>query len=186
MDMLPTRPPTPRVAARAVVAGALLLFAAHLPSPPAQAGAGVELPPPEGDVILRITGNIRQTNANGEAHFDRVMLDRLPRLTLNTTTVVDDGVSRFEGFLMRDLLETVGAEGDEVVATALNDYLVEIPMEDFHAYDVVVAHTRDGKALTPRDKGPLWIVYPRDDHDELDDIRYDYRWVWQLMHLEVR
>lgn len=27
---------------------------------------------------------------------------------------------------------------------------------------------------------------PRDDHAELQDLRYDYRWVWQLDHLEIR
>ena len=185
MDMPPARLLRHRVAIPALLA-ATILFATQLLAPPAQAGDGAALPPPEGDIILRIGGDIRHTNANGEAHFDRAMLDGFSQRTLDTGTVVTDGVSRFEGFLMRDLLEAVGAEGDEVVATALNDYLVEIPMEDFHDYDVIVAHTQDGETLTPRDKGPLWIVYPRDDHDELDDIRYDYRWVWQLMHLEIR
>ncbi|WP_018870478.1 molybdopterin-dependent oxidoreductase [Thioalkalivibrio sp. ALgr3] len=141
---------------------------------------------PEGEVILRVEGAIEHANDGDRALLDRAMLDRLPERELETSTVVTDGVNHFEGFLMRDLLEALGAEGDEVVATALNDYIVDIPMEDFHDYDVIVAHTRDGEALTPRDKGPLWIVYPRDDHAELDDIRYDYRWVWQLEHLEVR
>nr|WP_018936118.1 molybdopterin-dependent oxidoreductase [Thioalkalivibrio sp. ALJ24] len=141
---------------------------------------------PEGEVILRVEGAIEHANDGDRALLDRAMLDRLPQRELETSTVVTDGVNRFEGFLMRDLLEALGAEGAEVVATALNDYIVDIPMEDFHDYDVIVAHTQDGEALTPRDKGPLWIVYPRDDHAELDDIRYDYRWVWQLEHLEVR
>jgi hypothetical protein len=44
----------------------------------------------------------------------------------------------------------------------------------------------DGERLLPRDKGPIWIVYPRDDFPELTDIRYDYRWVWQLTRLEIR
>ncbi|MCI2394477.1 hypothetical protein [Aliiroseovarius sediminis] len=44
----------------------------------------------------------------------------------------------------------------------------------------------DDKALERSDKGPLWIVYPRDAHKELQDIRYDYRWVWQLSELAVK
>jgi len=31
----------------------------------------------------------------------------------------------------------------------------------------------------------LWIIYPRSQHAELRDIRYDYRWVWQLVELRV-
>lgn len=144
------------------------------------------LPEPEDALLLRISGNIEQTNVGDEAHFDRAMLDTLPRETLSTSTVVTDGIHHFGGFMVRDLLERVGAEGDMAVASALNDYVIEIPMEDFENFDVLVATHMDGEKLTPRDKGPLWIVYPRDDHGELQDIRYDYRWVWQLNRLEIR
>lgn len=149
------------------------------------ASAG-SLPAPSGDVLLRIGGDIQRTNAGDEAHFDRAMLEALPRTNLATSTVVTDGTRHFQGFLMRDLLEEVGTSGESVTASALNDYVIEIPVEDFHRFDVLVADTMDGKRLTRRDKGPLWIVYPRDDHPELQDIRYDYRWVWQLERLEIR
>ncbi|MFY0990528.1 molybdopterin-dependent oxidoreductase [Halomonas sp. C05BenzN] len=133
-----------------------------------------------------MSGEITTTNHDDEARFDRALLESLPRHRLSTSTVVTDGINHFEGFLMRDLLERVGAEGNTAVALALNDYLIEIPREDFYRYDVLVADTMDGERLTPRDKGPLWIVYPRDDHRELQDIRYDYRWVWQLYQLEIQ
>lgn len=145
-----------------------------------------ELPEPRGAVQLIVAGQIDTTNQGDEAHLDSTLLETLPRHELETSTSVTDGVNHFEGFLMRDLLERLDAEGDTVAALALNDYLIEIPMEDFHDYDVLVADTMDGKTLSPRDKGPLWIVYPRDDHPELQDIRYDYRWVWQLYHLEIQ
>lgn len=141
---------------------------------------------PAGDIILTITGNISQTNLDGAAAFDEAMFGALPAAGLETTTVVTDGVKRFEGFLMRDLLEYVGAEGETVTAIALNDYVIDIPIGDFQRFDVLVATHMDGERLLPSDKGPLWIVYPRDDHAELQDIRYDYRWVWQLIELDVK
>lgn len=73
-----------------------------------------------------------------------------------------------------------------MTAIALNDYAVDIPTADFYAYDVLVAYRMDGATLNRNDKGPLWIVYPRDDHAALQDIRYDYRWVWQLYRLDVQ
>lgn len=152
--------------------------------PPAQAEEGA-LPLPEGEIVLTIAGDIGRTNLDGRAVFDAAMLAALPGAVLETTTVVTDGVKRFEGFLMRDLLALVGAEGESVTATALNDYIIDIPMEDFERFDVLVATHMDGRLLLPSDKGPLWIVYPRDDHRELQDIRYDYRWVWQLVRLDV-
>ncbi len=144
------------------------------------------LPEPAGDVLLTVTGNIARTNNGDVAEFDRAMLEALPDATLETSTVVTDGVNTFTGFYMTDLLDLVGAEGDTVTASALNDYVIDIPMTDFERFDVVVASQMDGERLLPRNKGPYWIVYPRDDHDELQDIRYDYRWVWQLIRLDVK
>ncbi|MCA0138654.1 molybdopterin-dependent oxidoreductase [Pseudosulfitobacter pseudonitzschiae] len=144
------------------------------------------MPAPTGKVVLTVSGNISKTNRGNLAVFDDDMLGALPRIHLETTTVVTDGVKRFDGFLMRDLLAYVGADGGTVTAIALNDYVIDIPMEDFSRFDVLVATSMDGTRLLPSDKGPLWIVYPRDDHQELQDIRYDYRWVWQLIELDVR
>lgn len=134
------------------------------------------------DIILDVTGQIEE----GPAALNREALQSLPSVTIETTTVVTDNVHSFTGFLMRDLLEDLDAQGTHVVATALNDYVVDIPMSDFYDYGVIVAYEMNGVALTRDDKGPLWIVYPRDDHEELQDIRYDYRWVWQLDRLDVR
>ena len=141
---------------------------------------------PRDEVILRVSGNVAHTNAGEEAHFDRAMIEALPLQRLETSTAVTDGVNMFEGVLMRDLLEAAGAQGTVVSATALNDYVIDIPMEDFTGFEVIAAFAMDGERLLPRDKGPLWIVYPRDDYPQLHDIRYDYRWVWQLERLEIR
>ncbi|WP_156477451.1 molybdopterin-dependent oxidoreductase [Falsihalocynthiibacter arcticus] len=134
------------------------------------------------DILLQVTGQ----TLDAPAALDRAMLEALPVTTIETSTVVTDGTHSFTGFLMRDLLDHLGATGDSVTAIALNDYAVEIPMIDFYDYDVIVATHMDGQALNRADKGPFWIVYPRDNHPALQDIRYDYRWVWQLYQLNVQ
>ncbi|WP_199224865.1 molybdopterin-dependent oxidoreductase [Falsochrobactrum shanghaiense] len=141
--------------------------------------------PPKSPLILEVRGAVSRTNAEGAAHFDMTMLRALPAARLETTTAVTDGVRRFDGFLMRDLLAHVGAQGTSVTARALNDYVIEIEIEEFNRFDVLVAYEMDGEPLSPSDKGPLWIVYPRDQHAELQDIRFDYRWVWQLRWLDI-
>lgn len=134
------------------------------------------------DILLDVTGQIEE----GPTGLDREALQSLPPVTIETKTVVTDNVHSFTGFRMRDLLEDLDAQGTHVIATALNDYVVDIPMSDFYDYDVIVAYEMDGAALARDDKGPLWIIYPRDEHEVLQDIRYDYRWVWQLYRLDVR
>ncbi len=163
-----------RVASLAVVLGLLAFLSASMFTGEA---ARAETP------ILQITGAIA---GDGPVSLSRSDLQAFERHTIETRTVVTDGVRRFEGPLMRDLLAHVGANGEEVVALALNDYEITIPITDFENYDVVAALEMDGERLSPRDRGPIWIVYPRDDHAALQDIRYDYRWVWQLKSLEVR
>jgi hypothetical protein len=135
-------------------------------------------------VILTVTGSIDAVN--NPAEYTEAQFQALSWHELRTTTVVTDGVRVFEGLLLRDLLAALGATGDMVTATARNDYSVDIPFDDFIRFDVMLARRMDGEMLSPRDKGPLWIVYPRDDHAELQDIRYDYRWVWQLTRLHVQ
>lgn len=137
---------------------------------------------PEGKVILTVDGLVAQTQ------FDLVMIQALPVSTVYTSTVVTDGVKRFDGVLVRDLFDLLGIsdQAKYVEATALNDYMVDIPLADFYEYDVLLATHMDGVLLQLVDKGPLWIVYPRDRHRKLQDIRYDYRWVWQLKHLHIR
>jgi len=141
---------------------------------------------PQGKVVLEVHGAITNTNADGAALFDRAMLKALPPIHIDTHTSVTDGVQGFDGFLIRDLLKRVGATGSTVIAKALNDYIIEFPIEEFSEYDVVAAYKMNGKPLLPSDKGPLWIVYPRDDDPRLQDIRYDYRWVWQLYRIDIK
>ncbi|EXL10603.1 molybdopterin-dependent oxidoreductase [Aquamicrobium defluvii] len=143
-------------------------------------------PPPPAAPILSVYGAVARADADGAAHFDLEMLRALPAAQLETTTAVTDGVRRFDGVLMRDLLAHVGAQGKTLTARALNDYAIDIAIEEFDRFDVLVAYEMDGEPLLPSDKGPLWIVYPRDRHAELQDIRFDYRWVWQLRWIEIR
>jgi hypothetical protein len=163
-----------------VLAAMVLCFSAA-----AQEGTPAGLPLPQGQPVLEVHGKIANANVDGSAHFDIAMLKTLPQTPLETTTAVTDGVRRFEGFLMRDLLALVGARGAVVTASALNDYVIDIAVDEFERFDVVVAYEMDGEPLLRSDKGPLWIVYPRDQHPELQDIRYDYRWVWQLRRLDI-
>lgn len=165
---------------RGAALGAAVLLAGVGPVP------ADTLPSPDGAVILTITGRISNTTADKRAEFDRAALERIGSHQVRTSTAWTDGVSIFEGPLLCDLLNRVGATGVELAAKALNDYTVEIPIEDCRKYPVILALKRDGRDLQPRDKGPIWIVYPRDDYPELRSEQVNTRWIWQLDRLNVQ
>lgn len=173
-----------------VVAALLVLLVLAAVTPASAAAIArpepVALPEPTQPPLLVVEGAIGATNRDGAAVFDRPMLHALGLRTLRTSTTWTDGVPTFEGVLLRDVLRAVAAQGETVEAIALNDYRIRIPVSDFETYDVLIALSMNGKELTARDKGPLWIVYPRDDHPELKNGRRDHRWVWQLKTLRVR
>lgn len=140
---------------------------------------------PQGPVILSISGNIEVTNAADRADFDREMLIDIGIREIHTTTTWTEGVQVFEGTLLRDVLDRVGASGMQIVATALNDFKSTLPMDEVERYDVLLALKANGTEMQVSDKGPIWIVYPRDAHPELQDEKFNDRWVWQLRELRV-
>lgn len=152
----------------------------------ASAQASELLPSPSGSPVLRISGQVENTNRSGSAAFDMAMLREVGVSRLRTSTPWTQGRPEFTGVLISDLLKTVGAKGRKVVAVALNDYRVEIPLSDFTRYPVLLAYQMDGKRLKVRDKGPLWIIYPRDDYAELDSKPMQARWVWQVKELKIQ
>lgn len=140
----------------------------------------------DGPAVLTVTGDIAVTNEEGKAVFDTSMWAELPRARVETSTTWTDGVVVFEGVLLRDVIERVGGAGSTIVAKAINDYSAELPTADASRYRVLLADTQDGKPLTVRTKGPLWIVYPRDQHSELASEAHNSKWVWQLTEIDLR
>lgn len=143
------------------------------------------LPQPDGRVVLTVSGAVENTNAEGRADFDMEMLKALPAASFETTTPWTEGVPRFEGVLVSDVLDRAGANGDTATAVALNDYQFEIPVDDFDQYPAMLAYQVNGEQLRIRDKGPLWIVYPIDDYAELQNEQTHNKMVWQLRELIV-
>ena len=51
--------------------------------------------------------------------------------------------------------------------------------------DTLLLQGLNGERMSARDKGPFWIVYPRDDFPEIDTQETDHRMVWQVRELVV-
>lgn len=148
--------------------------------------AAAALPVPAGKTVLTITGKIHGSNAAGAVKFDRAGLESLGMESFETKTPWYPTSVKFEGVAMARLMTAVGAFGTTVTATALNDYVTEIPIADFATYNVLLALKRNDEYMSPRDKGPLFIIYPFDSEPELRHQRFYSRSAWQVATLAVR
>nr|WP_267957819.1 molybdopterin-dependent oxidoreductase [Halomonas zhangzhouensis] len=134
---------------------------------------------------MRVTGNIEHPNVGDELHLDREMLMSLSPRVIETSTPWTEGIGRFEGPLLRAVLEAAGAQGEQVRVRALNEYEYEVPVADFQDYDVILAMTRNGEPIAVRDLGPMFVLYPFDEHPELLNETIRHRSVWHVGALHV-
>lgn len=143
------------------------------------------LPAPTGTVILTVRGEITQTNGESEAALDLAMLEDMGITTMRTGTIWTEGSSEFQGIELYDLMQALGGEGETLRLVALNEYAVEIPMAEAVEGGPMLAFRMDGEILSPRDKGPLWMIYPFDLNPAYqNEINYA-RSIWQLAAIEV-
>ncbi|MBS1164775.1 MAG: Oxidoreductase molybdopterin binding domain protein [Proteobacteria bacterium] len=155
-----------------------------LTSGPSAASAG-ELGEPTGEVILTISGSIKNTNNNtGVAEFDLPMLEALAHASLVTTTPWTVGPTAFEGVAITDLLAAVGASGSAMTVTALNDYIATVPVADAQS-GAILAYRINGAYFSIREKGPLWLMYPFDTLPQLRREEIYARSVWQIRKIDI-
>jgi hypothetical protein len=152
----------------------------------AESPAAEPLPVPQGEIILRIDGAITHRNDEDGASFDLAMLQSLPSHVLVTETPWTKGNHTFTGVPLEALMAAVGATGKTVTAYALNDYSVDLPIEDGKKHGALVVYLFDGAPMLPSNRGPLWIVYPFSDRKETRSETYYQRAVWNLDAMTVR
>lgn len=145
----------------------------------------LDLAVPQGPVILTVAGEIAAENGGGDARFDRDMLAELGTQTIHTTTIWTEGEQTFTGVPLVALLRALEVEDGTLRAVAINDYAVEIPVSDAVEGGPILAWERNGRPMSVRDKGPLWIIYPFDDNPAYrTEVTYS-RSIWQLDRITV-
>lgn len=144
------------------------------------AGLAEQLPAPEGDVLLTLSGTLTHETADGVVTLDREMLENMETVAFTTSTIWMEEEVTFTGVSLRDVLDYAGARGEEISAVALNDYKIEIPVSEIEENSPIIAYLMNGEPMSRRNKGPLWIVYDYDsDAKYRSEVVYS-RSIWQL------
>ena len=141
-------------------------------------------------VLLTVTGNIQPAKAaaGNKATFNFKELSALATTSIRATTNYS-GNAEYTGPLMKDVLAKAGmpATAKEVILVGLDGYQIRVPVSDFMKWEVVLAHTQDGKRLVIETKGPLLVMYPNDKHPkELRNHATNIKQVWALVSVKVQ
>ncbi|MFG0832048.1 molybdopterin-binding oxidoreductase [Aeromonas bivalvium] len=137
------------------------------------------------EVLLTVSG-AGCCGGAGVAHYTAAALAALPQSELVTATPWTQGKHSYRGVLFKTLIDSLGLRSGQFKVSAINDYWTLLPGADLDAYPVLLATEQDGKALTLRNKGPVWVVYPLSDHPELDREQYHSQMVWQVNRIEAQ
>lgn len=132
------------------------------------------------DVLLEVSFSDRDP-----VRLSRADLEAMPATEFSTSTLWTEGVVVFQGVSLFDFVKEMHIEGDTIEAIAINDYLIEVPIEDAVKGGPMIAYRMNGEEMSPRDKGPLWIVYPYDSNVEYQSETYYSRSVWQMNRIVV-
>jgi hypothetical protein len=154
------------------------------PGMPGMALAG-SLEPPDGEVVLTVSGDIGAANAPAGAELDLAALRRFPVREISTTTYWHEGIQHFKGVSAVAVLESLGVKDGILTASAPDDYSVDIPMADLRAHEAVFALELNGIDLTEEAEGPVWLVFPYDEMTLEERKRYTDWSVWMLDKIDV-
>ena len=118
--------------------------------------------------------------------YDLADLEALDAVTIETETIWTEGTQSFTGVALAQLVADLDLTEGVLLASAINDYTVEIPVTDAVEGGPIIAYLNNGAPMSVRDKGHLWIVYPYDSDPKYQSETIYSRSIWQLNRIETR
>ncbi|MQY41265.1 molybdopterin-dependent oxidoreductase [Epibacterium sp. SM1969] len=147
--------------------------------------AGVSAATAADDTILTVDITDEAGAVVGSHSFSLAELREMQTATFGTETIWTEGMQTFTGVPLSSLVAQFAVTGPVIEAVAINAYSVQIPTSDAVADGPMIAFERNGAAMSVRNKGPLWVVYPYDSNPDYQTEVVYSRSIWQLEKLIV-
>ena len=125
-------------------------------------------------------------SANGPVHLSIDAFEALAPQTVIKTGTPWHVETTFSGLSGADFVRIAGVHGDELIVRAINDYQTTIPVIDLVERGVLFVTRMNGKRIGIREKGPVFVIYPFDQHPELKTEVYIGRSIWQIGKITAR
>ncbi|GHD76625.1 molybdopterin-dependent oxidoreductase [Vogesella fluminis] len=146
---------------------------------------GCALPAFSADKVILTIKGAGCCQGKNEQSFTLKDLAALPQSEIITQTPWTKAKSRYQGVSLAMLLKKLQITSSSVKIRALNDYWAQVPVAEIDKYKAILATHADGKALTIRNKGPVWLMLPLSEHPEINKEQYHSYMVWQVHSVEA-
>lgn len=141
------------------------------------------LPAPEGEVILRVTGDIANPNVGDECQFDAALIEQYAINQTIDDPWMGDGLD-YRGILLSKVWELCGGSDEATTATlvAKDGMTVAIAREDLEQWPIMLAYQVGGENLTDDQGGPVKLVFPA----EARETYTDDQWMWWVAEVKIQ
>ena len=117
--------------------------------------------------------------------LDEAALSALPQTEFTTTTPGPRAPTTIAGRPWRVLAAQGILDARKIAVSALNGYQQVVDLALFDGVPLTLVRQEDGKPLTRRNKGPLWLLIPFTTYPKLDVPAIHNCMVWQVTRIEI-
>lgn len=139
----------------------------------------------QADSEISIAGKT-DMSANGAVHLSIDAFEALAPQTIIKTSTPWHVETTFSGVSGADFVRIAGVHGDKLIVRAINDYQTTIPVTDLTEHGALFVTRMNGKRIGLREKGPVFVIYPFDQHPELKTEVYIGRSIWQIKKITAQ
>jgi hypothetical protein len=113
-------------------------------------------------------------------------LEKMPSHDISTSTNFTPKCV-FTGVEFIDLLTKFSIhKGTTIRVFAMDDYSYSIPVSELFKYHTILAYKKNHEYINTSDLGPYAIIFPRDEHPELNIQDINAKTVWQIKKIELQ
>jgi len=117
--------------------------------------------------------------------FTLNQLLQLPQHDITTKLPWTSESNTYSGPYLKDVLQSAKTTGQWISLHALDYYNVSLNFQQIERFNPILALKKDGRLLTVRSKGPIWLLLPVDDYPELNAAIYNDYMIWHLVKIGV-
>jgi hypothetical protein len=148
---------------------------------------GDSIPGPTEKVVLTLYGDLVVKNGGDTLQFDMPTLEKLGIVEYAVHDPWLKSEVTYTGVLMSELSKFVGAtdSATKVHIVALDDYQIDIPFTEIKKWPILLATRVNGEYMSIENSGPTRIIFPYHAYPEIDPVKYDDLWIWNIKSMEV-